>query len=171
MVPKNYLYGFRHNIYHQDLFIVDLLPLRCLLMRLVDVQEKMTRLLPTTRTPQGALNDNVNDKCHTLIMCSGVEINWFICERSSLNMEQVQVKSIGAMCLVFWMMSGGTGMRKYFPPSAAAFYWKEKLHKITGCRRWPPSFIRLSHRTHIISSESLLGAFMFYLPSGGGFKA
>lgn len=128
----------------------------------------MTRLLPTTRTPQGALNDNVNDKCHTLITFSGVTINWFICEGSCLNMEQVQAKSLGAMHLVFWIMLGGTRMRKYFPPSTAAFYWKEKLHKINGSRRWPPSFVRLSHRTHIISSESLLGAFMFYLPSGGG---
>lgn len=42
-------------------------------------------------------------------------------------MEQVQVKSIMAFHLLFWVMLGVTRIWKYFPPSAAEVYWKEKL--------------------------------------------
>lgn len=53
-------------------------------------------------------------------------------------MGQVQVKSIMAIHLVFWVMLGVTGIRKYFPPSAAEFYRKEKLYKLKWSRLWPP---------------------------------
>lgn len=53
-----------------------------------------------------------------------------VCKQLCLNMEQVQVESIPAVRLVFLVMLGVTRMRKYFPQSAAAFYRREKLHKV-----------------------------------------
>lgn len=50
------------------------------------------------------------------------KIMWFVCKqlclgaKSSLNMEQVQVKSITAIHLVFWVMLGVTRIGKSFPP-------------------------------------------------------
>lgn len=71
-------------------------------------------------------------------------------------MEQVLVKSIVAIHLVFWVMLGVSRIRKYFPPSVAQFYRKEKLYKLKWSRLWPPLRNVVTHRTHIISAASLL---------------
>lgn len=71
--------------------------------------------------------------------------------KSSLNMEQVQVKSIMAFHLVFWVMLGVTRIRKYFPPSAAEFYRKAKLYKLKWSRLCP-----LLHEVVTQDTSSLL---------------
>lgn len=65
-----------------------------------------------------------------------------------MEYDQVQVKSIRTMHLVFWVMLGVTRMRKYFPPSAAAFYRKKKLYKINWSRLWPPLHKAVAQDTH-----------------------
>lgn len=62
---------------------------------------------------------NVNHKCNVPIIGSGVKIMWFVCKQLCLNMEQVQVESIMDVHLVFWVMLGVTGMKKYFPPECS----------------------------------------------------
>lgn len=62
---------------------------------------------------------NVNYKCNVPIIGSGVKIMWFVCKQLCLNMEQVQVESIMDVHLVFWVMLGVTGMKKYFPPECS----------------------------------------------------
>lgn len=91
---------------------------------------------------------NVNHKCNAPIIASGIQIMWFACKQLCLNMEQVQVKSIMAVHLVFWVMLGVTRMRKYFPQSAIEFYRKEKLSKLNWSRLWPPLHEAVAQDTH-----------------------
>lgn len=91
---------------------------------------------------------NVNHKCYVPIIVSGVKIMWSICKQLCLNREQVQVKSIMDIHLVFWVMLGVTRMRKYFPLSAAEFYRKEKLYKLNWSRLWPPLHKVVAQDTH-----------------------